>query len=314
MRLTAAFCTWNRSALLRETLTAFTRLEIPAGIDWELIVVNNNSTDDTESVLGAFRERLPLRALFEPKQGVSHARNAAIAVASGEYMLWTDDDALIDRHWMEAYVAAFRRWPDAVLFGGPIRPRFEGTPPTWLDRSLSKVQIAYAALDFGPEPRPLSNVGFNLPFGANYAVRTDLQRRHRYDTAQGKVGDFLLFGEEIDVMSRIFDETPKGWWVPNAIVHHWIVKERQTLAYIKKYYMGQGRTQVQFRVGDQGPIILGRPRWLWRKLIEAHARYYWRRVWNPPERWIEDFIHIAELRGAFEGYRIPALRDQASDL
>ena len=80
MRLTVALCTWNRCALLRETLESLSSLSIPDGIEWDIVVVNNNSTDDTEAVLKSFRSRLPLRPVFEPRQGISPARNAAIAV------------------------------------------------------------------------------------------------------------------------------------------------------------------------------------------------------------------------------------------
>src|SRR5436309_3023469 len=79
MHATVAICTWNRSQLLRQTLDQFLDLAIPAGMTWELLVVNNNSTDDTDVVLAEFESRLPLRRLFEREPGLSHARNAALA-------------------------------------------------------------------------------------------------------------------------------------------------------------------------------------------------------------------------------------------
>lgn len=307
MRLTVALCTWNRCGLLRETLESLTKLAIPDGVEWDLVVVNNNSTDDTAAVIDSFRNRLPLRPVFEPNQGISPARNAAIAAASGDYMLWTDDDVLVDTNWMRAYVAAITRRPGTALLGGPIRPRFEGEPPPWLVENLSKFETAFALLDLGASERALSSQGFNLPFGANYAARTDLHRKHRYDPAHGKVGKFMMFGEESYVMRNILADVPTGWWVPDAIVHHWVTKERQSFTYLRDYFEAQGRTRVQFGKADATPMIWGRPRWLWRSLVMTHARYWWRRSFHSPERWIESFIEAAMVRGSFEAYGMPAI-------
>src|SRR5205085_1873116 len=82
------------AARLSRALEQLARVRRPPG-GWEVLVVNNNSTDETERVLGAFEGRLPLRRAFEPQQGLSHARNHAVAQAAGEYIVWTDDDVLV---------------------------------------------------------------------------------------------------------------------------------------------------------------------------------------------------------------------------
>src|SRR4051812_4932182 len=111
IRVTVAICTWNRSALLDRTLTSMRHLVIPEGVEWEILVVNNNCTDDTDDVLSRHFAGLPLRRVFEPRQGLSNARNAAIDVAAGELICWTDDDVLVDPGWLSAYVEAASRWP-----------------------------------------------------------------------------------------------------------------------------------------------------------------------------------------------------------
>src|SRR6266550_1086469 len=113
MLVSVALCSWNRSGLLRKTLEQFTYLEAPNGFDWELLVVDNNSTDDTPDVLAEFASRLPLRALREPMPGKSNAANLAVREARGEYILWTDDDVLAGSDWVRQYVDAFRRYPTA---------------------------------------------------------------------------------------------------------------------------------------------------------------------------------------------------------
>src|SRR3954466_9456793 len=179
MRLTVAICTWNRSALLRQTLEQMTSLRIPPGLEWELLVVNNNCTDETDSVLADFAARLPLRRLFEPKPGQSNARNTAVNESTGSYIVWTDDDVLVDPDWLAAYARAFERWPDASIFGGPIEPWWEGTPPAWLVEALPAAAGGLAALNLGPEPVPLSCQ--NYPFGANMAFRRDAHVEQSYD-------------------------------------------------------------------------------------------------------------------------------------
>ena len=130
--LTIALCTWNRSKVLEKALHAFTQLVRPAGLHWEVVVVDNNSTDDTGDVLAAFQGRLPLRPVCEPTPGASHARNRAVSEARGEAMLWTDDDAVVDPGWMTSYAQALAANPGVALFGGPIEPLFEVPPPAWL--------------------------------------------------------------------------------------------------------------------------------------------------------------------------------------
>ncbi len=144
MNITIAICTWNRAKLLRQTLEQMTKLRHPESISWELLVVNNNSTDNTEEVVNEFGGRLPVRHIFEPKQGLSHARNRAISEAKGDYIIWTDDDVLVDEYWLIEYVKGFNKYPDAAFFGGPIGPWFETRPPKWIQQNFSIFETAYA--------------------------------------------------------------------------------------------------------------------------------------------------------------------------
>src|SRR2546428_5053798 len=135
MLITIAICTWNRCALLHQALEQMTRLQIPPGIEWELLVVNNNCTDATDEVIAAYSTTLPIQRVFEPNPGLSNARNAAVREARGEYILWSDDDVVVDEHWLAAYVRAFHTRSEGVFFGGPVRPWFSVPPPAWLRRA-----------------------------------------------------------------------------------------------------------------------------------------------------------------------------------
>ena len=120
MDVTVAICTWNRAKLLDATLAQMCKLRIPSGITWELLVVDNNCTDDTPAVVERYADRLPVRRLDEKNQGMSYARNCAQRAAAADLLLWTDDDVLVDEDWLAAYVRAAARWPNAGYFGGLI--------------------------------------------------------------------------------------------------------------------------------------------------------------------------------------------------
>lgn len=301
MNVTVAICTWNRAELLRSTLESFRGLEVPQGLDWELLVVNNRCTDHTDDVIEAFTARLPIRRIYEPEPGKSHALNTAVEAAGGEYILWTDDDVVVDPGWMRAYADAFVRWPDAAVFGGPIEPHFLTEPRDWLVQTLEQVGSAYALLDLGSEPEPLSWQA--VPFGANYAVRTAEQRRYPFDPKLGPRPDSALRGEEIVLLRQMFEDGITGWWVPAARVEHIIPAERQTVAYLRRYFRGYGEVLATTGRGSGSKMLFGRPRWLWRRAIEEELRYRLWRLRGKPDRWIRHLKRASTAWGQLMGSR-----------
>ena len=135
MFITIAICTFNRAESLRRTLDSLVAMRVPSDLSWEIVIVNNNSTDHTDEVISEYVGRLPVRWEFEPRPGKSNARNRAIDVAKGEYIVWTDDDVVVDTGWLTAYVEAFRRWPEAAVFGGRIMPRYEAPVAKWVGKA-----------------------------------------------------------------------------------------------------------------------------------------------------------------------------------
>jgi glucosyl-dolichyl phosphate glucuronosyltransferase len=294
VRVTVAIPTWNRAGLLARTLSSLTELRLPSGLDWELLVVNNNSTDNTEDMLASFRGRLPIQSVFEPSPGVAHARNRAAAAATGSYIVWADDDVLVARDWLKEYVAAFRQRPAAVLFGGPILPAFEGdNPPEWLRRGFPAVQSAFGARDMGERPLRLEVEGDRIPYGANYAIRSTTQRVFRYDPDLGRSPQRVWSGgEEWEVFRAVLGSGGEGWWVPHAQVQHHVPRSYQTVGYLRRYYVAQGRYEVRVRP-PHGTRLFGKPRWLWRAVVAAEIAYRWRRLTAPPERWVPELKRAA---------------------
>jgi glycosyltransferase involved in cell wall biosynthesis len=301
MNITVAICTWNRCALLKETLEHVARLSIPQGVEWELLVVNNNSTDATAETLASFAGRLPMRAVFEAEPGLSHARNRAVREAVGEYILWTDDDVLVEEKWLAAYAEAFKQWPEAAIFGGNIEPWFEGTPPRWLPRVWSRVASAYASRDLGEQSFELSKE--LMPFGANFAVRAAEQRKYLYDPRLGVRPGSIMGGEETTVISNMMADGITGRWIPEARVRHYLPQARQSIAYLRKYFKGYGEYCAQQNAGNSEAKLFGGPRWLWRAALVAEMKYRLRRHLSQPEVWIEDLIVASQSWGQLRWFR-----------
>jgi hypothetical protein len=300
-QISVVICTWNRSRLLRLTLEQMTHLDVPPGTGWELIVVNNNCSDDTDSVLADFQSRLPLVRLFEPTPGKSHAGNLAVREAAGEYIVWTDDDVLVERDWLKAYVAAFAQWPDSSVFAGAIDPWFEKTPPGWLQRVFSRVAAAYAALDYGPDG--LAMTLETPPFGANMALKRSAHLLEPYDTRLGPRPNSGIRGEETSLARRLLSSGHSGRWVPESRVRHFIPAERHTLAYLAQYYIGAGEVLGLTGGDDVGGIqAFGRPLWLWKEAFLLEVGYRWSRLFRSPDKWILEFQKAKLARGRLRTY------------
>ncbi|MEE8513107.1 MAG: glycosyltransferase [Gammaproteobacteria bacterium] len=308
MKITIAICTWNRCRSLRSTLSSVQRMRVPHDLDWELLVVNNNCTDGTDAVVAAFAGTLPIRALKETRQGLSRARNHAIDAARGDYIIWTDDDVIVDLGWLDAYVGAFRTWPNAAVFGGPIRPNFEGEPPAWLKNVIRGDDFTgmYALRDFGAEPFTLDVDKALIPYGANFAVRTEEQKKFRYDPHFGLCESDHIRGEETDVLSRILKSGSEGRWVPDASVLHIIPRDRQTVTYLRDYYVGCGRSFVRRHPEQSSSLFLGALKWLWRLLaaLTSQTSYLIKRTVAPPEIWCRQLKKKSILWGKLLECRI----------
>lgn len=310
MDVTVAICTHRRADQLERTLTAMCELEVASGVDWRLLVVANACAAPTFQVLESFEDELPLRWVREDRKGHSHARNRAVEEAEGDLIVWTDDDVRVDPGWLTAYVRAYRRWPEAVFFGGPIEPSFQGEAPDWLTetfRAFESVRSAYAARDLGDEPAPITSRE-RLPYGANMALPVDVQRRHRFDPALGRSGTDLVGGDEVTVLEALLADGRTGRWVPEARVEHVIPPERQSLSYLRRYFRDQGRVAEPRPEDEPVPRLFGRPRWALRARVEEEVRYRLERLVGDPVDWMPHLIAAGFAEGALAGPPEPSHR------
>lgn len=294
MHISVMVCTWNWADMLSRCLEHLSRQSIPDGVEWELIVVDNNSTDHTQSVIEGFSKKLPLRSFFEPQQGISFARNRAIEEAKGQLIIQIDTDALADKNLIKNYWEASLRWPKASYFGGKITPLFESDPPRWIKDNLHLLEGAILIRDLGKEERKL--LPLEQAFGANLAYRKNVFSAKRFRTELGHIGEERLFGEETDVLEEVKAKGGYGVWVPSAEVQHFVSSSRVTRKYLRKYFYGQGRSSRRMRLEPKGPVLFGGPRPLYRQFLGEWCGHFIRRAAGKTN-WVEYYISAYQKLG-----------------
>ena len=203
MDVSVVVCTYNRAGSLRLTLEALEAQAIPSGIEWELLVVDNNSTDDTRSVVEAFAtaSRVLVRYVFVAEQGLSHARNVGLGHAKGHIVAFTDDDVRPATHWVASVTEAMRESSVAIV-GGRILPAWDRRPPPWLEHDRA-LRYDLALMEHGAPAEIWDPSGLPAVWGANMAFRREVfERAGLFDPRHGVSGTKLYRGEEVDLVRR----------------------------------------------------------------------------------------------------------------
>jgi hypothetical protein len=161
----------------------------------------------------------------------------------------------------------------------------------------------YALRDLGLKAIALQPNGDHIPFGANFAIRMQGQRQFTFDPRLGLQRSGNVRGEETDVMRKILKAGASGRWVPNAAVHHIIPRQRQTAAYVRDYFVGQGRLRVRSQTPDPARSFMGVPGWLWRAVVTSHLRYAFARMFSPPGIWCRELRKASIYWGRYLEHR-----------
>jgi glycosyltransferase involved in cell wall biosynthesis len=221
-----------------------------------VLVVDNNSTDETRAVSGDFCRRYPrrFRYLFEPQQGLSHARNAGVREARGEIIAFTDDDVTVESTWLQNLTAELDKgeWAGA---GGRILPQETFVHPRWLSEEAFRMGGVLPLFDLGNIRGTLARP----PYGANMAYRKAAFEKHGYFRVDlGRQGDSLLSGEEAEFALRLLRAGESLAYEPDAVVYHEVSEERLTKRYFQDWWFGLGRSSV--RLSQRKPDLWKIPR------------------------------------------------------
>ena len=233
MKLDVVVPTYNRSQLLQLTLASLLRAPVPAGLEVTVLVVDNNSKDDTAAIVEQVQAtaNLSVRYLRETKQGLSHSRNAGIAGGQGELIGFIDDDEEIEEHWYEVIAREFRD-PAVRFIGGPYLPNWEAPAPDWLPPGY------HAVIGASPD-KPRGWYGEDFPgilIGGNAVVRREVfDEVGPYSTRLGRSGKGLLSEEDAEFYRRLMKAGLRGVYVPELAIFHFIPKQRLTRSYHRRW-------------------------------------------------------------------------------
>jgi glycosyltransferase involved in cell wall biosynthesis len=251
--------TYNRAKLLADTLLSLADQQVSPAVRWEVIVVDNNSRDETEDVVRRCSETtsLRIRHVFEPRQGQSFARNRGIEAAEGAVILFTDDDIIPNPDWVSAMLRAIDA-DDCEGAGGKVLPLWEGEVPSWL--SGRSDLLSWLALVDSDEACMLDYplVASRRIVGASMGFRRSVfQEFGRFPTNLGHRGRRMYGGEEVELINRILLKGRRIRYDPSIVVRHRIGPDRLTRFFFLRRHFDHGCGQAQFLVREDGATFLG---------------------------------------------------------
>jgi glycosyltransferase involved in cell wall biosynthesis len=260
VKLDVVVPTYNRSSLLRKTLASLLRAPIPAGLEVTVLVVDNNSKDDTEQVVREIQAAAsrPIVYIKELMQGLSSARNAGIQGGTAEIIGFIDDDEEIHEDWYNVIAREFAD-PTVQFIGGPYLPNWGAPMPSWLPPGY------HAAIGWvDPKPRSVFGGDFqgNLMGGNAVVRRCAFERVGMYSPKLGRSGKGLLSDEDSEFYRRLRNANIHGMYVPDLIIYHYIPASRLTRNYHRRWCYWRGVSQGILDRDAKEPVayLLGVPR------------------------------------------------------
>jgi GT2 family glycosyltransferase len=275
IEISAVIATYKRASLLEGTLHALVAQKVPGSLDWEIIVVDNNSQDRTADVVNAFSKtsRIPVGYVLEPRQGLSNARNRGIKETRGAIIAFIDDDVLPAPDWIAQIGATIDRW-SAHGIGGRILPHWDAPPPLWLTRSQHLMdRLAIMDVD---ESRVLSFPMTGRPqvWGANMAFRREVfEKVGGFDQGHGMVGTKLFRGEEVELVNRALKHGLRIVYDPAVTVLHRIGKGRLQKGYFRKMEFDAAQGEIHAMSLERGRTVFGAPLWLYPVVLMAFGKW-----------------------------------------
>jgi glycosyltransferase involved in cell wall biosynthesis len=286
MNITVILCTYNRCQSLAKALDSIAAQVLPEHVEWEVLVVDNNSTDQTRGVAEDFCRRYPgrFRYLFEPKQGLSSARNAGVREAGGEVLAFTDDDVTVESNWLRNLTAGLCSGECAGA-GGRILPERRFSPPPWLE--LSGPRNLLGALCAYRDPGDVPGDFKDPPYGANMAFRKEMFEKYgHFRTDLGHRPGSKIGFEDTEFGRRLMVGGERLSYVPSAAVYHEIDERKVRKDYLLEWWFDFGRGEVR-ETGNSlsttkilkilARTVLTTPCWL---LTVGSRRFYLKtRIW-----------------------------------
>jgi glycosyltransferase involved in cell wall biosynthesis len=248
--LTVIMATHNGASTLPLVLQAYATLRVPQG-GWHVVIADNGSLDATREIIHTFSKQLPLTYVYEPTVGKNHALNAALRAATGDLIIFTDDDAVPRPDWLQQLRIAADTHTEFHMFGGRVVPRWPMPPEPWI-LELVPLSVVYAitpGLPSGP-------VGLQWLFGPNMAVRQSIfDLGYRFDPTIGPRGTDYAQGGETEFARRLDRAGFRSWFCGEAEVEHLIRPEHLTEEWILGRARRYGRGRMRLHLLQLGGLV-----------------------------------------------------------
>ena len=275
MNITVLLCTHNRCESLAKALDSLAGSTLPDSVAWEVLVVDNNSSDRTREVTQNFCDRYPdhFRYLFEPRPGKSNALNAGIKNAMGDILAFTDDDVAVEPTWLQNLTAVLQ---DSAWAGsaGRTLPEQSFSPPSWIPRKGLHALAPLAVFDRGTEPFQLAET----PYGNNMAYRKSIVEKYggfRVDLGPCANSLDVQKSEDSEFGTRLLESGERLRYEPSAVLYHSVPQNRVQKSYFLGWWFDKARSDIRGFGMEPGIhwFISGIPIYLFRRLSVWTARW-----------------------------------------
>jgi glycosyltransferase involved in cell wall biosynthesis len=272
--VSVVLCTFNRSALLVRAIEALLHQK-PGTPSYEVVIVDNKSTDDTREIVERFLPSAVVRYEFEERPGLSFARNHGVARARADILAFTDDDVRVDTGWIESIAQTFQERPAIEMAGGKVRPEWEESPPSWLAATGTG---PLALVDYGDRPFEIGAARPVCLIGANVAVRRRaFDRVGGFSTRLQRVGEGIGSTEDHDFQVRVIASGGTACYEPRITVRAVVPRERLSKRYHRAWHQGHGRFYAlmrdpSFESSSRG-TLLGVPAHIYRSAVREGAAW-----------------------------------------
>ena len=312
MEFSVILCTYNRSNGLIRTLKSLQSQDLPKNFSWEIVVVDNNSTDDTPKKVREFAENseLVVRYVKEEKQGLSHARNKGVAEARGRYLHFTEDDEIADKDLIREIYSTFKT-SNCDCVGGKIYLKCEGKMPKWLIEELWGF-LGY--LNYGDNTLQMDEQRY--PFGGNMTFSREVFKKiGLFNVNLGRRGNQLFGGEEVDFFRRLLSEGGKGVYQPKALVYHIIDKSRLKKNYFRALHYKEGMQRALLDDEIYRHSLFGIPLFIFPQFLRSIKNYisaiFLHGMNNSFRKEMNIFWYIGFMKGKVTEYKRKKLRSKA---
>jgi glucosyl-dolichyl phosphate glucuronosyltransferase len=253
--ISVVICTHNRSKYLLKAIQSAVN-QTYSKDEYEIIVVDNASTDSTADLVRSYQDVGNLRYIYEPKLGISFARNTGWHVAAGRFIAYLDDDAIASPEWVSAIDKAFKMTPSAGAVGGRVDPIWEVKRPDWLEDDLV---MSLGVINWSDKPKIIPDLRMEWLVTANMAVPTDvLAKIGGFNTMLGRVGKTQVRGEDTFFQKQIIRRGYYCFYFPDMVVRHHVPASRLNKLWFRKRYYTQGIADALTQVIEEEPSAIRR--------------------------------------------------------